>query len=77
MSIKKNTTTICSFCLNDFPDKSLYIVSVPVNREDPNSFKNLYGTPCCSKCLEIEKERYIRITEHPSETKKKLQSAKN
>lgn len=77
MSTKSSTSTICSFCLKDFPDKELYIVSLPVNREDVNSYHNRYGTPCCSKCIDgDEKERYIGIIDYPT-AKRKSKGAKD
>lgn len=72
MPTKKQIFTICSFCLGDFPDKELFIVSVPVNIENKNSHNNCYGTPCCQKCLNgKDKDRYIRILQYPELVKKK------
>jgi hypothetical protein len=77
MPTKNTATTICSFCLKEFPDKELYIVSLPVNRGDVNSYHNTYGTPCCPKCIDGEdKERYIEIIEQPI-SKRKSKGAKD
>lgn len=76
MPTKSSTTTICSFCLKEFPDKELYIVSLPFNREDVNSHQNRYGTPCCSNCINVDKERYIGIIDYHT-LKRKAKSAKD
>jgi hypothetical protein len=75
MATKNSSSTICSFCIKEFPDKSLYIVALPVNSDDPGSFSNRYGTPCCETCFQNEKGRYIDIIEHP--VKKVRKSDKN
>lgn len=42
--------SVCSGCINDFPDKDMYTVAKYMNRTDPNP-KDVYYTPYCEKCV--------------------------
>jgi len=54
--------TVCSNCLNDFPDKELYTVDREMHRGYPE--KGHYRTPYCKKCIK-DTESYIKISKEP------------
>ena len=56
--------TICSGCIEEFPNDDLYTVSRYMNRANPNP-KNLYTTPYCEDCVKKDKDRYVEITQEP------------
>ena len=46
---KKTNTILCAKCLNEFPNKELTWVSVPMHRSNPED-KSTYSIPICKKC---------------------------
>lgn len=70
MAKTKTKTTICSFCLNDIPNKDLYVVVLPMHRLQEGGYIGEYLTPCCEKCTTKDKDRYLRIHEDSKSTKK-------
>ncbi len=65
MAKTKSKTTVCSFCLGDFPTKELYVVEMPMHRLPEGGHVGEYRTPCCTKCLGKEKDRYLNIHSDP------------
>ena len=55
--------TLCSGCIEEFPNNDMYTVSKASHGGDPK-----YGThrvPYCSECIIKNKGNYISITEEP------------
>jgi hypothetical protein len=71
MAKKEVKKTVCSFCIDLFPDKELYIVTMPMHRLPDGGYRDTYRTPCCTKCLEKSKDRYLSIHEEPLAKKTK------
>lgn len=65
-------TTICSNCLNEFPDKEMWTVSKPMMWGDEPA----YYTPFCAKCVKSAKAAYIGIIKEPKTKKAKPKSKK-
>lgn len=65
--------TICSFCVESFPDKEMFTVRLPMHRLTDGTTRGEYRTPCCKKCIgkEETKERILGIHESPKEAKSK------
>lgn len=61
--------TICSFCINVFPDKDLYSVKVKMHDFLESLEGNVYYTPCCKKCL--NSDRIIGIHKEPKKPKER------
>ena len=58
--------TVCSGCLNDFPDKDLYTVDREIHKGHPE--KGYYRTPYCEKCIK-DKDSYFKISAEPKNKK--------
>jgi len=73
MAKRKIRETICSFCIDSFPDNEMYIVVLPMHRMNDGSTRGEYYTPCCEKCIKKEstKERILRIKDEPKSSKPK------
>jgi hypothetical protein len=69
MAKGKTKTTVCSFCLNDIPNKELYVVALPMHRLPEGGYTGEYRTSICGKCISKEKDRYLRIHEEPKSSK--------
>lgn len=61
----KTKTTVCSFCLNDIPNKELYVVVLPMHRLPNGEYNGEYRTPCCGKCTKKESGKYLRVLDSP------------
>tara|TARA_B110000259_G_scaffold70718_1_gene83363 strand:- start:107 stop:310 length:204 start_codon:yes stop_codon:yes gene_type:complete len=61
--------TICSGCLNEFPNNDMYTVSKASHGGDPKY--GIHRLPHCAKCIVKNKGSYIKITEEPKKPKKK------
>lgn len=58
--------TICSSCLNEFPDKELYTVEKEMHKGHPG--KGFYRTPYCSECIK-DTDSYVKISKEPKAKK--------
>ena len=56
--------TICSGCIEDFPDGDLYTVTRYMNRSLPDK-TNMYSTPYCETCIKKDKACYVDIKLEP------------
>ena len=67
MAKRKIRTTVCSFCLREYPDKELYTVRLPMHRGEDGTTRGEYRTPCCNKCVDLKetKERILGILLYP------------
>ena len=63
MAKRKVRTSLCSFCLDEHPDKDLYTVRLPMHRSADGETRGEYRTPCCKKCIKLEdtKKRILGI----------------
>ncbi len=59
---------VCSFCLNEYPQKEMYVVSMPMHRLEDGTTHGIYRTICCEKCIDKKntKERILNIHESPN-----------
>ncbi len=71
MAKKEVHKTVCSFCIESFPTKELYIVVMPMHRLPDGSHSGEYRTSSCEKCLTKSKDRYLSILENPKADKTK------
>lgn len=60
--------TVCSNCLEDFPDKEMYTVG---KASSWGSTEIGYYTPFCKDCTMNDKESYLKIIEEPKPPKKR------
>lgn len=60
--------TVCSNCLEEFPDKEMYVVGKPAKW---GSNEIGYYTPFCKDCTMKDKEAYIKIIKEPQPPKKR------
>ena len=60
--------TVCSSCLDDFPDKEMYTVGKQGTAPDGEVG---YYTPFCKKCVKKAKDSYIKIIKEPQPPKKR------
>jgi thymidine kinase len=60
--------TVCSNCLDDFPDKEMYTVGKAMMWD---SDKVGYYTPFCKTCVKKAKDSYIKIIKEPQPPKKR------
>ena len=58
--------TICSSCLDEFPDKELYTVEREMHKGHPE--KGFYRTPYCSECIK-DTDSYVKINKEPKAKK--------
>jgi|TARA_B110000977_G_scaffold180607_1_gene240416 hypothetical protein len=56
--------TVCSGCIEEFPDGDLYTVTRYMNRSLPEK-TNMYSTPYCEKCIKNDKDSYVDIKLEP------------
>ena len=56
--------TVCSGCIEDFPDGDLYTVTRYMNRSLPDK-TNMYYTPYCETCIKKDKDGYVDIKLEP------------
>jgi len=66
--------TVCSNCLNDFPDKEMYTVGKSGNWATPDVIG--YYTPFCKKCVKKDKDAYIKVISEPKPPKKRKTTKK-
>ena len=66
MAKRQVRITVCSHCLNDFPDKELYTVERLMHRGHPE--KGHYRTPYCEKCIK-DTDSYVNISKEPKSKK--------
>jgi len=66
MAKRQPRTLICSGCIEEFPEKELYIVERFVNKTTPDP-KNKYYTPYCKKCIKNTGD-YYQIHSHPKKS---------
>lgn len=73
MAKRKIRETICSFCIDSFPDSDVYTVVLPMHNLPDGTTRGEYYTPCCGKCINKNstKERILRIKEEPKSNKTK------
>lgn len=71
MAKKEVHKTVCSFCVESFPTKELYTVTMPMHRLEDGSHRGEYMTSSCEKCLPKNKHRYLNILENPKTPKEK------
>lgn len=64
MAKRKPRVSICSGCIEEFPEKEMYLVERYVNRVNPDP-KNIYYTPYCKKCIK-DRDSYYKINQHPT-----------
>ena len=69
MAKRQIKETICSFCIESFPDKSMYKVRIPMFRMKGGEDSGTYCVPCCAKCI-TKKETLDWITEIAESPKK-------
>ena len=60
--------TVCSNCLEEFPDKEMYTVGKAMMWD---SDKVGYYTPFCKICVKKAKDSYIKIIKEPQPPKKR------
>lgn len=70
MAKREIRMTVCSNCIESFPDKDLYVVVRKMHGERPEGPGNEYLTPYCEPCL-VDKDTYIRIAREPKKAKVK------
>jgi disulfide oxidoreductase YuzD len=68
MPQKKNSTTICSHCLNDINSKEIYWVNRWMFKSAPEHGQ--YSAPYCEKCLKAT-DTYVDISKEPKTKAKK------
>jgi hypothetical protein len=56
--------TVCSGCIEEFPDGDLYTVTRYMNRSLPKK-TNMYSTPYCETCIKKDKTGYVDIKLEP------------
>lgn len=64
MAKRQPKLTVCSGCLEEFPDKEMYTVEKYMNRSNPDP-KNTYYTPYCKDCVK-ESDEYYRVRQEPT-----------
>lgn len=62
------STTVCSHCLDEFPNKDLYWVDREMHRGHPKF--GCYRTPYCEECIK-DTDSYVKIFQEPKSKKKK------
>ena len=65
---RKVRMTVCSSCLNDFPDKELYTVGKQGTAADGEIG---YYTPYCKSCVKKYKDNYNKVIKEPKTSKSK------
>lgn len=65
--------TICSNCLEEFPDKEMYTVG---KASMPGGDEVGYYTMFCKKCTMKDKDSYIKIIREPQPPKKRKTTKK-
>ena len=63
-------TTVCSFCLNSFPQDQIWWVDMIMHRTDPN-FTSKYSTASCGKCKDDPENSWLIVGIHEEPKPKK------